>query len=295
VNQLPLELRKYILRAAVEGVGIRQTSRIFNVDKNTTMWLVADVGRACLSYHDKYVRAFGCSEIQCDEMHGFVHTRDENLDSGDKSRRGKGSFYTWIALDPITKFAPSWHVGRRTAADAERFITDLAHRVCGRIQLSTDGFKAYLPAVEKAFGADDVDYGQLLKIFSKALHKMSVKDWLETGRHGARHPALEAIRKVPMLGDPALDRIATAHIERFNLTVRMSLRRYTRDTNAFSKTIENHRLYTAAFQFFYNFARPHRSLVERRKGGAVIQRSPAMAAGLADRIWTTEDILSLLR
>ncbi len=243
------------------------------------MWLMADVGAACQAFHDKAVRDLKCAAIECDELHSFIHTKEEHIDPTKKRKPGIGSYFTWIAIDPATKLIPAWHVGRREARDANRFIFDLASRVSGRIQITTDGFKAYQPAIEEAWG-DEVDYGKLLKIFEDALVKLSAKDWLRS----RDQPTLEATRKVPVLGNPDPENIGTSIVERYNLTIRMSLRRYARQTNAFSKKVENHKAMTALFHVYYNFARIHGTL----------RCTPAMEAGLANRVWEIPDLLALL-
>lgn len=260
---------------------MRSAARMTGADINTVMWFLRDLGDACEDYHDRTMRELKCNRIECDEIWSYVHAKEEHLPPELRGTKGIGDTYTWIAIDPDTKLVPCWHVGQRTAADANLFMNDLASRLEGRIQLSTDGFKAYQPAIEDAFG-HEIDYGQLHKVFHDALAHMTAADWLNKRRY--TQPDLDATKRLKILGDPDTEKISTSIIERFNVTVRMSLRRSARATNAFSKKFENFKAAMALFHMHYNFARVH----------STIRCTPAMEAGMSDHIWTLEEIAELV-
>jgi len=231
--------------------------------------IAVDLGAACERFNDRVMRDLPCTEIQCDEVWAFVGCKQANVRSGERDR---GDCWTWIAIDRATKLIPAWYSGDRSAVSAYRFLMDLAPRLRNRVQLSTDGHTAYLQAVNAAFNNMRVDYGMLVKLYGE-------------GGEGKYSPG-ECIgaRKDVIRGHPALDSICTSHAERNNLTVRMSMRRFTRLTNAFSKKLRNHRLACAVHFTHYNFCRVHQSL----------RVTPAMAAGLSDHVWELSELIRLL-
>jgi IS1 family transposase len=231
--------------------------------------LSVDLGEACLHFTDRVIRDLPCTDIQCDEVWAFVGCKQANAGDGERER---GDCWTWIAIDRQTKLIPAWYSGDRSAVSAYRFLMDLAPRLKHRVQLSTDGHTAYLQAVNAAFNNMRVDYGMLVKLYGE-------------GGEGKYSPG-ECIgaRKDVIRGHPAPESICTSHAERNNLTVRMSVRRFTRLTNAFSKKLRNHRLAVAVHFTHYNFCRIHQTT----------RVTPAMAAGLSDHVWELSELISLL-
>ncbi len=267
------ERRARILSCLVEGNSIRSTARIAGVAINTVIKLLKDVAIACKDYQDKTLHELTCKHIQVDEIWSFCYVKEKNVPSQLKGQLGFGDVWTWTALDTKTKLVPCWLVGGRDAEYAKVFIDDLASRMASRIQLTSDGHKAYLEAVEGAFGAN-IDYAQLVKLYGEA------------PENERRYSASSCIgtRKTSISGNPDLTTASTSHVERQNLTMRMSIRRFTRLTNAFSKKLENHEYAVALHFMHYNFARIHKSL----------RVTPAMEAGIADHVWTLEEIVSLI-
>ncbi len=274
MNQFPAETRARILSCLVEGVSIRATARLCGVAINSVVKLQIEAGEACAAYQDRAFRNLTCQRIQCDEIWSFVGCKEQHLKPEEKGK-GRGDCWTWTAIDPDTKLIPCWHVGLREAADGISFMEDLASRLTGRIQLSTDGHHGYLNAVETAFGAN-VDYGQAVKVFGP----------LESNRIEARYSPgkCKEVRKSVIKGSPDFDNISTSHVERQNLNIRMGMRRFTRLTNAFSKKMENHRRALALYFMFYNFCRIHTTL----------RVTPAMQAGVSDRVWDMIDVVRML-
>ena len=274
MNKLSTQKRVQIVAALVEGNSINATSRIVGVSNNTVLKLLADLGNACAIYQDKVFRDLNCKRIECDEIWSFVHAKEGHLSPELQGVFGYGDIYTWVALDADTKLVPCWNVGRRDAVSGEAFIKDLASRLAHRVQLSTDGFRAYLTAVEEAFGSD-IDYGMIVKIYGKAQD--------DTTR---RYSPAECIgcEKEVIAGNPDMNLVSTSYIERQNLTMRMSMRRFTRLTNGFSKKIENHMHAIAIHYMYYNFCRIHKTL----------RCTPAMAAEVSKKLWSIEDIVALL-
>lgn len=271
-NILSPEKRAQVISCLVEGNSIRATVRLTGVAKNTVTKLLADVGRACSLFQDRAFRGLTCKRLQCDEVWSFVGAKEKNTTEETKAK-GWGDCWTWTALDADTKLIPCWYVGERNADAAYHFMSDLAARLAHRAQLTTDGHKPYLLAVEDAFGGQ-VDYAQLVKIYG------------EGPKTEARYSPAQCMgaRKAVISGRPDYAHVSTSHVERSNLTIRMGNRRFTRLTNAFSKKVENHEAMLALFFCFYNFCRIHQSL----------RVTPAMASGIAGRVWEIEDIVGLL-
>lgn len=273
MNKLSIEKRVQIVSLLVEGNSLRATSRLVDVSLNTVTKLLVDIGTACQKYHDENVRNVKSKRIQCDEIWSFVYAKEKNLPEDMQGKFGLGSVWTWVAIDSDSKLAVSWLVGNRDSEYAKIFMEDVANRLSNRVQLTTDGLKAYLEAVEQNFGAD-IDFAQLVKMYGESLdneHRYSPVDFTGT-------------KKEVISGYPDQKRISTSHVERQNLTMRMSMRRFTRLTNGFSKKIENHAHAIALHFMYYNFVRIHKTL----------RVTPAMEAGLTKKLWNIEDLVKLL-
>ena len=241
---------------------------------NTVTKLLVDVGAACEQYQDRTLRDLKCKRIQCDEIWSFCYAKAKNLPKKYAGAFGYGDVWTWTAIDADTKLVPSWLVGRRDGWTAMTFIRDLAGRLAHRVQLTTDGHKVYLEAVEGAFGAD-VDYAMLVKLYGG-----------DSGRQAeARYSPAQCLgtRTVCITGTPDPAHISTSYAERLNLSMRMGMRRFTRLTNAFSKKVDNHKAALALYFMHYNFGRIHKTL----------RVTPAMEAGVADHVWSLEEIAQL--
>ena len=273
MNKLSTEKRIQVVSALVEGVSINAIVRMTGVSKNTILKLLSDLGNACAIYQNKVFRNLKCRHIQVDEIWTFCFAKRKNLRPQYQNVFGYGDVYTWVAVDADTKLVPSWVVGRRDADSANEFIQDLASRLAHRVQLTSDGHRPYLEAIEGAFGCD-IDYAMLVK-----LYRGGIED--ET-----RYSPADCIgcRKETISGDPDPAHVSTSFVERQNLTMRMSMRRFTRLTNAHSKKIENHIHAISLHYMFYNFARYHQTL----------RCSPAMAAGVTEHLWSIADIVALL-
>lgn len=276
MNKLNKEKRVQVIKALVEGNPIRATARMCDVAFNTVLKLLPEIGKACAEYQDRVFRNLPCKRIQCDEIWSFCYAKEKNLPEELQGKFGFGSVWTWVALDADTKLVPSWLVGDRSADTAMVFTNDVATRLANRIQLTTDGYKPYLVAVADAFDGVPIDYAMLVKIYNEP----------QTGGNEKRYSAGECCgaRKEEVKGDPDPKHISTSYIERQNLTMRMSMRRFTRLTNGFSKKVENHACAVALHYMHYNFCRIHKSL----------RVTPAMEAGVTDRVWTVEEIAGLL-
>ena len=275
MNRLSTERRVAVVQALVEGVSINATCRMTGVAKNTVLKLLADLGTACAAYHDENVRDLSCLRIQADEVWSFCYAKAKNVPAEHEGEWGYGDVWTWTALCADSKFMVSWTVGDRSADTATYFMEDVESRLANRVQLTTDGHRAYLRAVESAFGAG-IDYAVLHKLYGKA------SDGPETRYSPARCIGVSEHR---VMGRPDAKHINTSYVERQNLTMRMSMRRFTRLTNGFSKKIENLEHAIALYFMYYNFCRPHMSL----KG-----LTPAQRLGIADGRWSIEKLVGLL-
>lgn len=274
MNKLDAKTRKLVIRCLVEGQSIRATARTADVSKNTVTKLLIDAGKACAEYQGRALRDLPCKRVQVDEIWSFVHCKQKNVASAKAAPETAGDVWTWVATCADTKLVPSWLVADRSSASAIEFMDDLAGRLASRIQLTSDGHKPYLEAVEGAFGGD-IDYAALQKIYGTA----------PEAAKGRYSPAICTGIKVERIeGSPDPKHISTSYSERNNLTMRMSMRRFTRLTNAFSKKVENHAHSVALHFMYYNFCRIHQTL----------RVTPAMAAGVTDRLWDIEDIIRVV-
>jgi IS1 family transposase len=276
MNQLDSARRATVVAALVEGNSIRATVRMTGVAKNTVAKLLVEVGNACDRYLDKALVNLPSQKIQCDEIWSFVAAKERNVTSKVRERSpGAGDVWTWVALDADTKLVCSWMVGRRDWSTASHFIADLQSRLANRVQLTTDGNRLYLFAVNLAFQGN-VDYAILRKIYGGSSSKTAE----------VRYSPAECVgcEKEPKVGNPDPKHISTSFVERQNLTMRMHIRRFTRLTNAFSKKIENHIAALAIHYMHYNYCRIHQTL----------RITPAMATGLTDHVWTIEEVIALL-
>jgi IS1 family transposase len=272
MNRLDTAARTQVIACLCEGNSIRSTVRMTGVAKNTVAKLLVEIGAACAKYQDAALRNLKCKRIQCDEIWSYMGAKDKNIPE-EKRGFGKGSVWTWTAICADSKLIPCWVIGDRSAGSATEFVQDLAGRLANRVQLTTDGHKVYVDAVEDAFGAD-IDYAMLIKMFGN-------------DRPGeARYSPAECTgcKQVAITGNPESKHISTSYVERQNLTMRMSMRRFTRLTNAFSKKIENHAAAVALYFMYYNFVRIHQTL----------RTTPAMAAGVTSKLWEISDIVKLL-
>jgi IS1 family transposase len=280
VNRLTAERRTQILFALCEGASVNATSRQTGVSKVTILKLLADVGEACLAYQRRVFVNLPCRLVQCDEIWSFVHCKQANLPR-DERGRGRGDCWIWVAVDAETKLVPCWHIGARDADAAAYFMEDLASRLANRVQLTTDGHKAYLGAVEGAFGWNGVDYAMLVKLYGPSIE----------GQRRYSPPDVIGARKEWIMGKPELEHVSTSYVEAQNLTMRMNIRRLTRLTNGHSKKIENHGHMIALHYMYYNFCRKHTTLTKATGG---VHTTPAMAAGVADHAWKVSEIVALL-
>lgn len=274
MNKLSLEKRIQIVSMLVEGNSLRSITRIADVSINTVTKLLVDLGKACSEYQDKALRNLNCKRIQVDEIWSFCYSKQKNVPHEMKGTFGYGDVWTWTALDADTKLVPCWSIGYRNADDASIFIDDLASRLSSKIQLTSDGHKAYLSPIEDAFGCD-IDYAMLVKLYGKSPE--------EEKRYSPA--SCVGINKMIVTGTPDAKHISTSYVERQNLTMRMGMRRFTRLTNGFSKKVENHGHAIALHFMYYNFVRIHKTL----------KTSPAMAAGVSERLWSIKHLLDLLK
>lgn len=273
MNKLSTEKRAQIIGCLVEGNSLRATARMCNVAFNTVLKFIPEIGEACAEYQDKVFRNLKCKRIQCDEIWSFCYAKEKNVPKEKRGIFGYGDVWTWVAIDADTKLVPTFMVGNRGAQSAKIFMDDLASRLANRVQLTTDGHKVYLDAIENAFGGN-IDYAMLVKIYeSTSTEDQRKYSPIEcTGAESKR-----------ISGNPTKDYVSTSFVERQNLTMRMSMRRFTRLTNGFSKKVENHAHHLALHYMYYNFCRVHKTL----------RVTPAMEAGLADHVWTLKEILLL--
>ena len=273
MNKLDTGRRARVVAALVEGNGLRATARMTGVSRATVEKLLRDLGHVCAMYQDVVMRNLPCTKLQVDEIWGFVYAKAKNVARAKAAPEGAGDVWTWVAIDADTKLVPCWLVGGRDAGYATEFMQDLAGRLASRVQLTSDGHRAYLSAVEDAFGSD-IDYAMLIKSYGDA----------PEGQRRYSPAVCTGATKTRVTGDPDEAHISTSYVERQNLTMRMRMRRMTRLTNAFSKKLENHRHSVAIHFMHYNFVRIHGSL----------RVTPAMAAGVTDQLWSIEDMLGLL-
>ena len=274
MNRMPLAKRAQILGFLVEGMSLRAASRLADCSINTVTKLLVDVGIACAEYQDKALRNLNCRRVQCDEIWSFVGAKQKNVPAERVGEFGMGDVWTWTAIDADTKLIASWMVGTRGAESAQQFIRDLASRLSNRIQLTTDGHRMYVEAVERAF-AGDIDYAMLVKHYGDDARSVDRK---------YSPSAFVSAEKKRINGDPDDAHVSTSYVERQNLTMRMSCRRFTRLTNAFSKKVENHAHAVALHFMYYNFGRIHKTL----------RVTPAMEAGVAKHVWSLAEIAALV-
>ena len=275
MNKLSTEKRVQILSMLVEGSSMRSISRVADVSINTVSKLLVAAGTACAAHHDANVRGINATRIQCDEIWAFCGSKEKNVAPENKHTLGQGDVWTWTAIDADSKLICGYLAGKLDAGYAHAFMLDLASRLNSRVQITTDGHKAYLQAVETAFGSG-VDYAQLVKIYGAPIGQGSER----------RYSPADFVRadKTRISGNPDVDHISTSYVERQNLTMRMSMRRFTRLTNAFSKKLENHIHALALYFTVYNFVRIHKSL----------KTTPAMQAGISSKLWSMTDVANMI-
>lgn len=273
MNKLDTAKRIQILSMLCEGSSMNSIARVADVSPNTVAKLLEEAGKACEAFHDREVRNVRSKRVQCDEIWSFCYAKQKNVEAAKAAPEGAGDLWTWTALDADTKLIIGYLCGGRDAGYAHEFMQDVASRLAGRIQLTTDGLKAYLEAVEDAFGAD-IDYAQLVKLYGDAPS--------QTGRYS---PAdCTGIKKTRIEGRPDKDHVSTSYVERQNLNFRMGMRRFTRLTNAFGKKIEPHYAMVCLYTVFHNFVRMHKTLRCTR----------AMAAGVSDKLWSMADLVTMI-
>jgi IS1 family transposase len=273
MNKLDTTTRCRVVAALVEGNSIRATVRMTGVAKNTVQKLLLELGAACSEYQDRTLRNLNCKRIQVDECWAFCYCKQKNVTQRiAESRAGAGDVWTWAAIDADTKLIPCWTLGQRDSETANSFVKDLAERLANRVQLTSDGLRAYFEAVERAFGSE-VDYAQLVKVYG-----------IDPSEKRYSPAECVACTRTPVTGTPDPKHVSTSYIERANLTMRMGMRRFTRLTNAFSKKMEDHAAAVSLHMMHYNFVRIHQTL----------RVTPAMAAGVTDRLWEIADIVALL-
>ena len=272
MNKLPIAKRAQILGLLVEGNSLRAASRLADCSINTVTKLLVDTGAVCSEYQDKTLRNLPCKRVQVDEIWAFVYAKERSVLRAKQAPATAGDIWTWTAICADTKLVPSWLVGDRSGQTAKRFICDLAGRLANRIKLTSDGHKVYVNAVEEGFGAA-IDYAQLIKVYGQVFE----------GQRRYSPPEIIGTERICCQGDPDPAYVSTSYVERQNLTMRMSMRRFTRLTNAFSKKVENHAHAVALHFMWYNFGRVHKTL----------RITPAMAAGVSDHVWSLEEVAGL--
>ena len=275
MNRLSAEKRVQVIASLVEGNSIRATVRMTGVAKNTVTKLLVDIGTVCSIYQDRVLRGLSCERVEADESWAFCYAKERNVPVEKRGEFGYGDVWTWVGMDADTKLVVSYRVGTRGLGEARAFMKDLASRLSRRVQLTTDGHRPYLTAVEDAF-AGEIDYAQLVEIYGVA----------EPTRAGARYSPGVCLgaQMQTISGSPDPANISTSYIERQNLTMRMSMRRFTRLTNAFSKKVENLAVAVSLHFMHYNFCRVHKTL----------GTTPAVAAGVTDHVWKLDELIGLL-
>ena len=273
MNKLPTHKRVQILNMLVEGSSLRSISRITGVSINTVTKLLVDAGTACAAYHHEHVRNVVAARVQCDEIWSFVYAKQKNVADAKEAPAGAGDIWTWTAIDAYSKLIIAYLLGGRDGGYAAEFMDDVAMRLAHRVQMTTDGHRAYLEAIEGASGAD-VDYAQLIKLYGAS----------PEGEKRYSPADCTGIRLNTVTGNPDAAHISTSYVERQNLTMRMSMGRFTRLTNAFSKKVENHYHMLALYFTWYNWARIHKTL----------RVTPAMEAGLTDTVRDMDWIVELI-
>ncbi len=279
MNTLPVAPKIQFLGAIVEGMGVRAACRLARIAKGTGLRLIREVGAGCEAFQRQWIRDLDTTRVEADEIWAFCYSKEKNVPAGipqDVRDRFGWGVWTWTALDSTSKLMITWRVGDRSTATGDPFIQDIADRVKGRIQLSTDGHAVYPQAVELAF-AGDIDYATVVKEYA------STPGNTDKPAHVRYSPGeCLGVMKKRVQGDPDMKLASTSYVERSNLAVRMLNRRFTRLTNSFSRRIEYHRAALGLTFFYYNFCRKHSTL----KG-----RTPAMAAGIATTVWSVRDML----
>jgi IS1 family transposase len=274
MNRMDTARRAAVIRCLIEGNSINSTVRMTGAAKNTVLKLLVEIGSACSAFLDETMQNLPCQRLQADEAWAFCYAKQKNVKPKHFEDGGyAGDIWTWVAIDADTKLIPSWLIGLRDASAARTFMEDLAGRLSNRVQLTTDGHKPYLVAVDRAFG-NDIDYATLVKLYGADVEGQK------------RYSPAECIgcERKAIKGNPDSEHVSTSYIERQNLTMRMSMRRFTRLTNGFSKKLENHSASVALYMMFYNFGRKHTTL----------GTTPAVKAGLTNHIWSVEEIVGLL-
>jgi IS1 family transposase len=258
---------------------MRSTARLCGVSLNTVAKLLVEVGEVCAIYQHHVVRNIQAQRVQCDEVWSFIGAKHRNVPPDERAMGRRGDSWTWTAMDADSKLMISWYVGTRRKGAAREFLEDLHGRLANRVQLTTDGHNAYLQGVDEIFGSD-VDFGQLVKLYASV--------------PGNRYspPVCIGAEKIIQWGNPDPDHISTSYVERSNLTIRMGMRRFTRLTNAFSKKLENHIAAVEIHMMHYNWCRPHTTLTKAHPNR--YPTTPAMAAGLADHVWTMDEVCHLM-
>lgn len=279
MNKLTDPRRAAIIRALVEGNSVRATSRLTGTAKATVLKLLVEMGEFCSIYQDHALRNLPSKRLEIDEIWAYVSAKKANA-----TKPGQGDLWTYTAIDADSKLMVSWLVGSRNHENTRGFILDVSDRLAGRVQITTDGLKWYVWAVENAFGWNGADFAQIIKSYGQTQVSED-----PTRRYS---PAVcTGVEKTLVMGDPDMDKVSTSYVERANLSIRMGMRRFTRLTNAFSKKAENHAHAVSLFFMFYNYCRAHQTLTKAANG---IKTTPAMAARLTDHVWTVEEILGLL-
>ena len=274
MNKLPTAKRVQILSMLCEGSSMRSISRVCDVSINTVAKILEEAGKVCMAFHDENVTGVRAKRVQMDEIWSFTAAKQKNVAAMRKPVEGAGDTWTWTAIDADSKLILQWYVGDRSGETAKYFVDGVASRLATRVQLTTDGLKSYLEAVEGAFGAD-VDYAQLVKLYGASTESAK-------GRYSPAE--CTGIIKTPLEGKPDPKPISTSYVERQNLTMRMSMRRFTRLTNGFSKKLESHIYAISLYFVFYNFCRIHKTL----------KVTPAMAAGITDKLMSMDDVVGLI-